>query len=509
MPDAPVRTPKPVPEHRDLRGAPLSPTDGFVFSRIDGRLDEHEIIALTGLPQDRVRESLAKLESLGFITFEFPAPPPPTPAEPPVTPTETDVRSAPATAAAAGEAPRTGSPALTPEEEASLSEDVDLDTDFRRRVIVTHRALEKTDHYALLGVERTADRKTLKRAYYELAATFHPDRYFRKKLGSFKGRMEALFGRITLAHDTLTDKERRAEYDAYLEERRRSRSIEELLAEALAEAERTQERIESEARAQAEQATAEPPQASSPPPPGTGSRGGQGGQGVSVDATARRDALARRLLGGRAPPTSGASRGGAPAKGAQAATDAMDALRRRYEERVSKAKETQARKYMTNGEAALASGDAVAAANAFRVALTLSPEDPNLQRAAQDAQRRADSILAETYARQAGYEEKNGQWVEAARSWARVVKARPSDGAALERAANAILRAEGDLHEASRLAQQACTVEPSVATYRLTLANVYLAAGLAKNARREIETAAQLAPHDGTIQAMLKRVGKP
>jgi hypothetical protein len=42
----------------------------------------------------------------------------------------------------------------------------------------------------------------------------------------------------------------------------------------------------------------------------------------------------------------------------------------------------------------------------------------------------------------------------------------------------------------------------------VTLANVYVAAGLGLNARRELETAAQLAPHDGNIQALLKRVGK-
>jgi hypothetical protein len=37
---------------------------------------------------------------------------------------------------------------------------------------------------------------------------------------------------------------------------------------------------------------------------------------------------------------------------------------------------------------------------------------------------------------------------------------------------------------------------------------VYLAAGMVLNAQRELETAAQLAPHDDNIQAMMKRVGK-
>jgi Flp pilus assembly protein TadD len=148
----------------------------------------------------------------------------------------------------------------------------------------------------------------------------------------------------------------------------------------------------------------------------------------------------------------------------------------------------------------------VAAANALRVASTL---DPALADRARQAQSKADAMLADTYARQAAYEEKNAQWPEAARSWARVCRARTEDASAHERAANALVKAEGDSHEAARLAQRACTLEPGSARFRLTLASVYLAAGLALNARRELETAAQLAPQDDTIQAMLRRLGKP
>jgi hypothetical protein len=187
----------------------------------------------------------------------------------------------------------------------------------------------------------------------------------------------------------------------------------------------------------------------------------------------------------------------------------MEALKRRYEERVRGAKTAQARKYVDSAAAALTAGDAVSAANALRVALTLSPNDADIQKASQSAQSKADEVLGDAYLRQAGYEEKTGQWVEAARSWTRVCKARPKDAEAHERAASAIAKANGgDLHEASRLAAHACSLEPGNARFRVALANVYLAAGLTLNARRELETAAQLAPHDGTIQALMKKVGK-
>jgi predicted Zn-dependent protease len=165
---------------------------------------------------------------------------------------------------------------------------------------------------------------------------------------------------------------------------------------------------------------------------------------------------------------------------------------------------------VTMGDGAKAKGDAVAAANAYRVAATLSPDDEEVQKVAREAQIKADEVLADTYTKQASYEEKNGQWIEAARSWVRVCRVRPDAAQAHERAANAFVKAGAeDLHEAARLAQRACTLEPTNTPYRVTLAGVYLAAGLALNARRELETAAQQAPHDGTIQAMLKRASKP
>jgi hypothetical protein len=416
-------------------------------------------------------------------------------------------------------------PALTPEEESLLAEPVDIDVDTRRRILLLNHALERSTHYQLLGVDRTADKKAIKRAYYDLAAKLHPDRYFRKNLGSFKPLMEAVFGRLSLAHDTLANQEKRAEYDGYLEEQRRSRGIEELLADALAEVKRAEENVEREARAaassgsqpsmQAVQAPAPAPaDGPAPAPPPQAPKGPT----VDVPAAARREALARRLLGGartgsspsspNVPPVAKPS--AAPAAGPPVPTtaDAMEALRHRYEMRKSQARDTQVKKYVTAAEEALKRNDPVSAANAFRVAASLAPNDAELLKRADDTQTAADTVLADTYAKQAHYEEKTGQWPEASRSWQRVCKGRPNDAHAHDRAANAIVKAGGDLHEASRLAQHAVTLKPENHHYRVTLANVYLAAGLALNARRELETAAQRAPHDDTIQAMLKRVAK-
>jgi tetratricopeptide (TPR) repeat protein len=500
LPEAHMRTPKLVQGRGDLRSASLSPTDGFVLSRIDGTSDEQEIVEATGLAIEAVQACLAKLASLGIIDFDG-APSPklaPSPQAPVAPPRQLQHEKGP----------------------APVAEGVDLDAETKRLVTETHLGLERSDHYALLGVDRHADKKTLKRAYFDLAAKFHPDRYFRKHLGTYKFRMEAIFGRLTLAYDALSNAESRAEYDEYLAEQRRARSIEELLAEALAETKRAEESIERQVRAHTPLPV---PSSSSIPPSRSPSSAGAGTASVSgstpvaatptpgptVDVSARRDALARRLLGGRNPASSSSApppRISLPPTTPNVA-DAMEALRRRYEERLTRAKTTQARKYVEDGEAALAKGDSIAAANAFRVAASLSPADVDVERLAREAQAKADAVLSEAYVRQAAYEEKTNQWVEAGRSWSRVCKANPNDARAHERASNALVKSGGDLHEAERLAEHACALQPREARYRVALANVYQAAGLALNARRELDAAAQLAPHDDSIKGMIGRMG--
>ena len=71
----------------------------------------------------------------------------------------------------------------------------------------------------------------------------------------------------------------------------------------------------------------------------------------------------------------------------------MEALKQRYEQRVATVRLAHARQYVARGEASLASGDAVSAANALRVAVGLTPGNANLERMAFDAQGRAEALL--------------------------------------------------------------------------------------------------------------------
>jgi Tfp pilus assembly protein PilF len=112
--------------------------------------------------------------------------------------------------------------------------------------------------------------------------------------------------------------------------------------------------------------------------------------------------------------------------------------------------------------------------------------------------------MADTYAKQAALEEQMGKWTAAALSWARVCEGRPEDAAAHRRTAEALVRGEGDLHRARDYAQRAVELDPGNHRGHLALARVFLAAGLAKNARRELEAAAKLDPADETVKNLLR-----
>ncbi len=97
-------------------------------------------------------------------------------------------------------------------DEAALAEDVEIDPDRRRQILLAEASLERWTHWDALGIPWNAPASAAKDAYIERVKVFHPDRYAGKRLGSFRGRLERVFRRITQARDALVDEARRAEY---------------------------------------------------------------------------------------------------------------------------------------------------------------------------------------------------------------------------------------------------------------------------------------------------------
>jgi tetratricopeptide (TPR) repeat protein len=149
-------------------------------------------------------------------------------------------------------------------------------------------------------------------------------------------------------------------------------------------------------------------------------------------------------------------------------------------------------------------GDMLAAASALQSALALDSNRVEIQQQYARVSKAVTRNLADNYEKQARYEEKMGKWAAAAMSWDRVSEGRPDDVNAARSAAEAMLKAGGDLHRAQHLAQRAVDIAPSDVANVVVLARVLLAAGLRLNAKRELEKAVKLDPQNEMIRNLLR-----
>lgn len=67
------------------------------------------------------------------------------------------------------------------------------------------------DHYAILGIPRSADEETIKKAFRQLSKEFHPDLHPNDLFAADK------FIEVKEAYEVLRDAQKRAAYDAHYE----------------------------------------------------------------------------------------------------------------------------------------------------------------------------------------------------------------------------------------------------------------------------------------------------
>jgi tetratricopeptide (TPR) repeat protein len=76
-----------------------------------------------------------------------------------------------------------------------------------------YASMELQDHYEMLGVGRSATPVEIKKAYFNYAKLYHPDRHFDPEMNDMKEKLEALFARIHEAYETLSSKTVRDKYN--------------------------------------------------------------------------------------------------------------------------------------------------------------------------------------------------------------------------------------------------------------------------------------------------------
>jgi tetratricopeptide (TPR) repeat protein len=550
-----MRVPRPK-SGCDIKSLPLSPAEAFLLSRIDATANERDLSMTTGMSPADVAAALDRLEQLGAIERGAPpAPPaprasvsgsharvvpPPAPSQarvvPPPAPSQARVvpppapsqaravpppapsqdRVAPPVARVAPEAASGSAPLLY--DPAELDEVVEIDDEKKRRILDLFYRLEDLTYYQVLGVEAQAEKKRIKSAYYALAPEFHPDKFFRKNLGSYKAKIEAVFNRFTIAHDVLTAKDRRAEYDEYLVQTQKNRVMAAIIEQTPRDVARVQAAVDVAAGAPVTDHASSPgryasepaPLPPAPEPSVVSARPVAEPPPVSSEdaAKSRRATLARKLSGTmrRPTPTSSTSSSPSPSQSPESLQRTAEALRVRHDVSVAAARRAQLQSHLDQGKLALDQQQFAAAANAYRIAASLAPDDQAVQATCAEAVRLADAALADGYWRQALYEESQDRWAEAALSYSKVCNGRPTSAKAHERVAVATLKSSANIRRAVDFARRAVELEPKSAQFRLTLASAYMAAGLERSALGEIERALELAPGDQKIKDLSQQV---
>lgn len=79
-----------------------------------------------------------------------------------------------------------------------------------------HRRLKKQElnFYQVLGLENVVDREKIKESYFSISRKFHPDRINAAPDSTVKLRANEVFAEINRAYETLSDEQKRREYDA-------------------------------------------------------------------------------------------------------------------------------------------------------------------------------------------------------------------------------------------------------------------------------------------------------
>ena len=81
-------------------------------------------------------------------------------------------------------------------------------------VLTFRDTLPAMNLYQILDIPKTASEEDVKKAYFQMARRFHPDRFDRKLVAEFKAPIDEVFDGITNAYRVLSNKESRRIYDA-------------------------------------------------------------------------------------------------------------------------------------------------------------------------------------------------------------------------------------------------------------------------------------------------------
>jgi tetratricopeptide (TPR) repeat protein len=176
--------------------------------------------------------------------------------------------------------------------------------------------------------------------------------------------------------------------------------------------------------------------------------------------------------------------------------------------RALRERERKAKHYFETGMAAFRAERWLEAAASVRLALAFDPRNEAHREAFGQIQQKAHEMRAAQLVREAEAALDIREYGRALAAFEECLQFRPHDADLHHRAARLAQLGGGDLRKAKEWAALACELAPDEAPYRRTLGQIYKAAGLDANARRELRRALELDPRDEESRVELAGLGR-
>jgi serine/threonine protein kinase/curved DNA-binding protein CbpA len=183
----------------------LTPSEGYVLSRVDGSTSLAEIASISPLGEDETLRCVYALVSAGVVELASKSQPPTSRIQ-----------------AAAAREERIVPPDLQKKDSTESRETPGQEEEILAEIASKHASLETADYYELLEVSPGASDEEIKKGYYALAKKFHPDRHHSPHLREVQGLLEELFAKITAAYQELSDPASRRRYDGARQQKTRT-----------------------------------------------------------------------------------------------------------------------------------------------------------------------------------------------------------------------------------------------------------------------------------------------
>jgi len=164
----------------------------------------------------------------------------------------------------------------------------------------------------------------------------------------------------------------------------------------------------------------------------------------------------------------------------------------------------KAKGFFESGMAAFRKDRWIEAAGSVRLAIAFDPQNDAYRAAFPEIQGRAHAERAKALLKEADGCYDLGDYRDALKFYEEATHFRPFDAELNHKTGRLAFRLGEDLRKAKEFASSACELEPESALYHRTLGQIFAAAGLEANARRELQQALRLDPKDAEAKEALR-----